>query len=112
MIINTITPVYYPNWIGNRQVYVGTGNGPASYNATTGDPLSANFTPFFIDSVLGPCISVSGNYIVFPQISTSGKGGSWVLYWYAFNKSTGALSSASAANLSAEVVQLGVVGGP
>lgn len=58
MILNTLTPVYYPNWIGNRQVYVGTGTGPASYNATNGDPLSVNFTPFFVDFVLGDRKSV------------------------------------------------------
>jgi hypothetical protein len=110
MILTALTPVYYPTHIGNREIFVGTGNGPTSYNATSGDPLSVNFIPFFIDSVLGPCISVSGNYVVLPQIYVSGKGGSWVLYWYAFNKATGALTAASG-NLSAEVVQLGVVGG-
>lgn len=111
MILTTTTPVYYPNWIGNRQLYVGTGNGPVLYDAVNGDALSVSFVPFFIDAVLGPSISASGNYIVIPKPITTGKGSTWALYWYAFNKATGAQSAASG-NLSAEVVQLGVVGGP
>jgi hypothetical protein len=112
MNLVTITPVYYPNWIGNRQVFVGVGNGPTLYDAVNGDALSVSFTPFFIDSVLGaPVISLSGNYVVIPKSVTLGKGSTWVLYWYAFNKATGALSAASG-NLSAEQVQLSVLGGP
>ncbi len=57
MILQTITPVYYPIHVGNRQIFVGTGNGPKSYDAVNGDPLSVAFTPFFIDDVLGPVIS-------------------------------------------------------
>ena len=110
MILNTITPVYYPIHVGNRQMFVGTGNGPVSYSTTTGDPVSVSFIPFFIDAVLGPCVSVSGNYIAFPQVTTSGKGSVWVLKWFAFNPATG-ISTASAVNLSAEVVQLTVIGG-
>lgn len=112
MILQTITPVYYPNWIGNRQVYCGTGSGPAAYDATNGDPLSVAFSPFFIDDVTGGAhISLSGNYIVIPKPVTTGKGSTWVLYWYAFNKATGALSATSG-NLSAEQVQISVLGGP
>lgn len=112
MILNTITPVYYPNFIGNRQVYVGTGNGPKSYDATNGDPLSVAFTPFFIDSTMGPVISQAGTYIAVPRPITTGKGATWALYWYAFTLSTGAWASvAGGTDLSAQVVQLGVVGG-
>lgn len=112
MILTTITPVYYPNWIGNRQVYVGTGSGPTTYDAVNGDALSVSFTPFFIDSVIGaPTISKSGNYIVIPKPITTGQGATWALYWYAFVKATGAISAASG-NLSAETVQVSVIGGP
>ena len=111
MILNTITPVYYPIHVGNRQIYVGTGAGPKLYDATNGDALSVNFTPFFIDDVIGGAhISLSGNYIVIPKPVTVGKGSTWVLYWYAFVKTTGALSAASG-DLSAEQVQLSVIGG-
>jgi hypothetical protein len=116
MIISTITPVYYPNWIGNRQVYVGTGNGPSSYNQTTGDPLSVAFTPFFIDSVMGPAVTVDGKYIAVPVPIATGKGATWTLFWFNFIPSVGGTPAwtavASGANISTETIQLGVIGGP
>ena len=111
MILNTITPVYYPIHVGNRMEFVGTGSGPTTYDAVNGDALSVNCVPFFIDDVLsGAHISLSGNYIVIPKPVTTGKGSTWTLYWYSFNKATGALTAASG-NLSAETVQLTVIGG-
>ena len=111
MILNTITPVYYPIHVGNRQIFVGTGSGPKLYDATNGDALSVSFIPFFIDSVIGaPVISASGNYIVVPKPITTGKGSTWALYWYRLNLATGAWTAASG-DLSAETVQLSVIGG-
>ena len=109
MILSSINTALYPNMTGSRQIFVGTGNGPASYNATTGDVLSVGVLNFQIDSVVGPCVSVSGNYIVFPQVTVSGKVSTWTLKWFAFSPTTG-LSTASAADLSKEVVQLSVIG--
>lgn len=112
MILQTITPVYYPIHVGNRQIFAGTGNGPKSYDAVNGDPLSVAFTPFFIDDVLGPVISQDGTKIAIPRPITTGKGSTWALYWYTFTLATGALAGiASATDLSAQVVQLSVIGG-
>ncbi len=117
MILTTITPVYYPNWIGNRQVYVGTGTGPAVYNQTTGDIISVAFTPFFVDGVLGVAITADLKYIGMPFPVTLGKGGSWALQWFNFIASAGAtpawtqLANNSTA-LASEQIQLSVLGGP
>ena len=112
MILTTLTPVYYPNWIGNRQVFVGTGYGPASYSTATGDILTVSFVPFNIDSVLAPVISVSGNYIVIPKPVAVGKAGGWALFWYNFSTTGTPAWTVASGNLSAEQVQIAVVGGP
>jgi hypothetical protein len=116
MILNTISPVYYPNWIGNRQVFVGTGNGPTSYNSTTGDILSVSFVPFNIDAPANGVVpTLSGNYIVVAKPIALGKAGGWTLFWYAFSTTGGTPSwvpVANATNLSAEQIQMSVFGGP
>lgn len=117
MNLSTITPVYYPNLIGNRQVYVGTGNGPATYNQTTGDILSVNFTPFNIDAVLGPAVTPDLKFIAIPVPITVGKSGGWTLFWFNFVASAGATPAwTPVANnstaLALEQIQLSVLGGP
>ena len=117
MILNTLTPVKYPNWIGNRQVFVGTGTGPASYNQTTGDVLSVSFTPFNIDAVLGVAVTADLKYIGIPAPITIGNSGGWTIFWYNFVASAGAtpawtpLANNSTA-LASEQIQLSVLGGP
>ncbi len=117
MILNTLTPVYYPNWIGNRQVFVGTGTGPATYNQTTGDVLSVSFTPFNIDGVLGVALTADLKYIGIPAPITVGKSGGWTIFWYNFVATSGGtpawtpLANNSTA-LAAEQIQLSVLGGP
>jgi hypothetical protein len=112
MILNTLTPVYYPNWIGNRQIFVGTGTGPGTYNSTTGDILTVSFTPFNIDAVLGPSISVSGNYIVVPKPIAVGKAGGWALFWYNFSTTGTPAWTVPTTVAATEQVQISVVGGP
>ena len=111
MILKATTPVYYPNWIGNRQVFVGTGNGPASYGSTATDTIALSY-PFQIDAVLGPAISTDGSTIAVPYPTVAGTPSTWVLRYYALAVATGVWSAINAAtDLSGKTFQFAVLGG-
>ena len=99
----------YPDYVGKRQIFCGSGVGPTSYvqKASGGDPIV--YPPYqnYID-VLFPAMSLSGTYIVYPYPSAVGARATWALKWV--TASTGAEVSA-AVDLSAEKVQLGGFGG-
>ncbi|HYR42160.1 MAG TPA: hypothetical protein VER98_03985 [Terriglobia bacterium] len=100
----------YPDRIGKRAAWVGTGNGPASYvggNAAT-DPLVINQFQFYIDSVTEGSISVSGTYYVVAQPSVAGVRTAWTLRY--FTTATGA-EVTNTTNLSAEKFVLSGFGG-
>jgi hypothetical protein len=118
MILTTITPVNYPIHTGNREVFVGIGNGPSSYNQTTGDILSVASNPFNIDAVLGLAVTTDGTYIGIPvPIAVSGRNssGGWTIFWYAFATSGGGTPAwtalGSGASIATKQVQLTVIGG-
>lgn len=117
MIITPISSALYPNITGSRQIIVGTGNGPSSYNQTTGDILSVALTGFQIDAVLGPAVTPDLKYMAVPSPITVGKGGGWTLFWYSYSTTGGAgtpawtaLPSGTSGNISTEQVQLTVIG--
>lgn len=97
----------YPDKIGRRQAFCGTGTGPTSYSQTTKDPLSIPTFQNYIDVVHGG-ISVSGTYTVQALPSGPGPRATWKLRWVVF--ATGA-EVANGVNLSAETVILGGYGG-
>ena len=115
MILTTLTPVKYPIHTGNRQVFVGYGNGPAAgYSSTTGDVISVAFQPFYIDAVLGVAVTTDGAYIGIPA-PTSGVGNAqtWALFWYTFSftGTPGWVPLGSSTSLAAKQIQLTVIGG-
>lgn len=93
----------YPDLVGRRQIFAGYGNGPTSYNITTGDPVIIPGYEKYIDAVFSG-ISVSGTYRVDAGPAAAGARQPWALTWSVV--STGA-EVANAVNLSAEVVQIG-----
>ncbi len=94
----------YPDFVGRRAIFVGSGTGPASYSQTTGDPVSLSLQNYYIDAIPGGVQSVSGTYWVQPRPAGTGVRQAWSLHW--FVTATGA-EVAAAVNLSAESVQLG-----
>ena len=106
----------YPDYIGKRWAFCGSGKGPKSYiqktgTATTaeggGDPIQAvRFQNYF--DVVFPAMSLSGTYAVYPFPVASGARQTWALKWVTI--STGTEVSA-ATDLSAETVQLAGFGG-
>lgn len=116
MVITPINSAVYPLIVGSKDLIVGTGNGPSSYNQTTGDILSVALTGFQIDGVLGPAVTPDLKYIAIPAPIVVGKGGGWTLFWYNYSASTGGAGTpawtplASASNISTEQVILTVIG--
>lgn len=97
----------YPDRMGKRFAFVGSGVGPTSYSQTTKDPIALPGYQNYIDSMTGAS-TVSGTYIVRPIPSAIGPRGTWKLTWIV--TATGA-EVANAVNLSAEKVVLSGFGG-
>lgn len=70
----------YPTVTGNRELFVGTGNGPASY-VTGGDSVTFGKSSAKIDVMFGSVYTVSGNYLVTPIPSVGGYPYTWKLRW-------------------------------
>jgi hypothetical protein len=101
----------YPDRIGKRAAWAGTGNGPASYTGGSSptDTLLLNAgLQFYIDSVAEVSISVSGTYYSIAQPSTAGIRATWFLRY--FTASSGA-EVGNSTNLSAEKFILSGFGG-
>jgi hypothetical protein len=108
----------YPDYVGKRQIFTGTGAGPSSYTQKTGSGTAASpngggdvivYPPFqnYIDNVF-PAMSLSGTYLVYAYPVQLGQRQVWALKWV--TASTGAEVSAST-DLSAENVVLSGFGG-
>jgi hypothetical protein len=94
----------YPDFIGYRQSFCGSGAGPASYSQTTGDPLTLSNNRRFIDDVAsGWKLSLSGNYYVRPWVQVAGERQAWTLLWYVTATN---VQVANGINLAAETVVL------
>ncbi len=100
----------YPDRIGKRSAWVGTGNGPTSYTGGSAPTDTVTGLPyqFYIDSVCEISISVSGTYYAIAQPSVAGVRATWSLRY--FTASTGAEVS-NATNLSTEKFVLSGFGG-
>jgi hypothetical protein len=98
----------YPDFVGKRSIFVGTGTGPASYNATTGDPVTLSVNPFYIDVLFGGVMDTSGVYIAIAKPAASGVRQSWALFYIV--ASTG-LPYAGGAGVSGKIFQIGGIGG-
>ena len=92
----------YPDNIGRRKAFVGSGAGPTSYSQTTKDVLNMPLFGNYFDVVTGAA-TVSGTYIVRPIPSAASARATWKLTWVVV--ATGA-EVANGIDLSAERVLL------
>ena len=97
----------YPDKIGKRFAWCGSGVGPSSYNSTNGDAISLPGFQNQIDSI-APAVTVSKTYLVIGVPATVGKRPTWVLRWYTRSS---AVEVVNGTDLSAEKVQLFGFGG-
>jgi hypothetical protein len=100
----------YPDRVGKRSIWVGSGNGPASYvgGSAPTDQIIINQFQFYIDAITEISVSVSGTYYAIAQPSVAGVRANWFLRYY--TASTGAEVS-NATNLSAEKFIISGFGG-
>lgn len=92
----------WPNLLGRKQAFVGTGSGPASYVAG-GDPVTLAGYNSYLDYLISGSVSVSGTYYLRCIPNATGPRATWKAIWISI--STG-LEPAAATNLSAEVVDI------
>lgn len=97
----------YPDFVGQRGVWCGYALGPASYT-TGGETLNAPGFKYYIDSVDGSALSVTGTYLARAIPSGVGPRATWKIM--IFVVATGAQVNAST-DLSAEKFVLSGKGG-
>lgn len=72
----------YPDLIGRRQAFCGTGTGPAIYNATTGDPVIVPGYERYIDIVLEVPQDPTGAFYAVARPTLAGARASWALHYF------------------------------
>ena len=101
----------YPDYIGRRWAWCGSGAGPSSYDAVNGDPLEQFRFNNYIDTVF-PGMSVSGNYRVFGQPSVVGPRPTWTLRWeFARAGSVASVTGTGGSGMTAGTYALAFSGG-
>jgi hypothetical protein len=100
----------YPDRVGKRSIWAGTGVGPKSYTGGSAptDALVIPVFQFYVDSVTEVSISVSGTYYCIAQPDSANIRANWKLRY--FTATTGA-EVGNATDLSAEKFILSGFGG-
>lgn len=94
-------------YVGQRQQFVYSAIGPASYSQTNGDVVSLP-TGVYLDEIRS-AIDTTGTYmVVFVPSTTNTTRATWTARWYTL---AGMTQVANATNLSAIAVQFGAQGG-
>lgn len=71
----------YPDFVGRRAIFVGSGVGPAAPSATVGDPITLALPSYYIDAVLqGSSIDGSTFLVAFPN--AIGPRATWSCFYY------------------------------
>ena len=86
---NTGASALYPEFAGRRGLFVGSGSGPVSYVAGTGDPVTLALPNYYIDALVGGVESVSKNYVVYAGPTAIGTRQPWYLRWFLASASGG-----------------------
>ena len=76
-MVVTVQSGLYPDFIGKRSVFFGSATGPASYTTGTGDAVSLNLTPFYIDTMNSGILDTTGTYTVLFYSKATGTRQTW-----------------------------------
>ncbi|CAN5951053.1 unnamed protein product [Sphagnum jensenii] len=85
----------YPDFVGKRAIFVGSGTGPT--NATNPDPVSIAIPSYYVDSILSGA-SIDGLYYIQGFPTATGPRNTWNLVYYSAStgaKQTGNLSGST-----------------
>jgi hypothetical protein len=77
----------YPDFVGKRAIFVGSGLGPATASSTVGDPVSLDLPNYYIDSILSGA-STDGTYLIEGVPNSVGPRATWSLFYYAVSAPT------------------------
>lgn len=108
-MVITLLDGLYPDYIGRRVAFVGTGTGPATYsnNATTGgDIVTLNNPRIYIDLLFGGVFDTTGTIFAIARPLGSGVRQQWKLFYY-----TAAGAQATGTAVAGLTFQLGGFGG-
>lgn len=94
----------YPDFVGRRALFVGSGSGPNPYVQATGDPVSLNVPNWYIDAICGGVMSTDRTTIAVAGPGGTGTRQTWSLFYVV--ASTGA-PVANGVDLSAKQFQIG-----
>jgi hypothetical protein len=89
MVVN-MTEGLYPDFVGRRQIFAGSGAGPTSYT-TGGDPVTLSNPRLYIDALQGGVATTDGAFWVVAVPSAAGPRQTWKFIWYTigtFNQPT------------------------
>lgn len=94
-----MTEGLYPDFVGRRQIFAGTGTGPAVYSRVTGDVVTLSNPRLYIDSISsGGTLTTDGTlYVLVQPIGGGGPRQSWCLRWYTANGTTELTTGSTAA---------------
>jgi len=98
----------YPDMVGRRRIYCGTGVGPTSYSQTTGDVLSNPGYDAYWDMVFVTPPDSTNTYYAIPRLNATGPRATWSLHWYDAATFT---EVSNATNLSTYTLQVAGFGG-
>jgi hypothetical protein len=71
----------YPDFVGRRSIFVGSGVGPASPSATVGDPITLALPNYYIDAILEGSSTDGSTFIqAFPN--GVGPRATWSCFYY------------------------------
>jgi hypothetical protein len=97
----------YPDLIGRRSCFAGSGIGPKAY-VTGGDPVTTGQFGYYIDSLEGNGYSVTGTYYTIPIPSAAAVRATWKLKWIVTATN---VEVANGVDLSAEKIIVSGLGG-
>lgn len=101
MVVN-LTEGLYPDFVGRRMIFAGSGNGPASYT-TGGDPVTLSNPRLYIDALQGGVATTDGTYWVVAVPSGPLPRQTWKFLWYPIGTIT---QPAAGTNLSSKVIDV------
>lgn len=97
----------YPDFVGRRAIFVGSGTGPASSSSTVGDPITLAISNYYIDAVLAGA-STDGTTFIQAFPNGAGPRATWSAFYYATSGPTAPLN---ASNLSGKTFVVSAIVG-
>lgn len=97
----------YPDAVGRRALFVGSGAGPTLTSNTTGDAVSLAIPSYYVDAILAGA-STDGTYFVQAVPNGIGPRATWSLFYYLVS---GPTAPSNGVNLSSKTFVISAIVG-